>query len=105
MWSLAAHGRYLVGRQLSGRQAQGVRALDRSTDPPLSDDLQHPRFGELRHVAIETAHGDVAHLGGQLGGGERPVAEEGLTIRRRTGWRRRGSALATARALAYCSHS
>jgi hypothetical protein len=44
----------------------------------LGDHLEDPGLREESDVAVEAAGGHIAELGDELGGGERPVAEERL---------------------------
>ena len=57
---------------------QRVGALDGAPDPVLGGNLEQPGPGQQRDVAVQAPGGNIVEFGGELSGGQRPVAEERL---------------------------
>jgi hypothetical protein len=75
---LAAHGARLARLDLRRGGPQRVRPLDGAAHPALGHDLQNAGAGQEGDVAVQAARRHVLQLGGELAGGQRPVAEERL---------------------------
>ena len=75
---LGGHRLDVGAMELSCREAQCVRALDRPAHAPRGDDPEHADLREKRNVAADAPCRDVAELASALSGGECPVPQEAL---------------------------